>query len=395
MRISPGTTWKVLFAALTTLLLAAACGGESDGQSEPAAPETTAAPTTAAPTTAAPQTTRAPETTTTNASQTTTVPESTTTTEAPGFEPARLSYNYPSDGGIEYSMSIEQQAEVLLEGGPAEGGMPPGPIKMKTILAGAMSYTISPGPEEDTVSIRIVSDIQTVENEATMGGISIPSSELGEAPGFETPIDITVTTDLQGNIIDMSSEGFDELFGGMNFQSASSVGNQHLNRPFGPAFPDTPLGLGDSWTERIEQEGPFGSIVTSAEHRVVAVEGTEGNPILVVQSETLTEAFEWDMSEMMLGMFGAFAEEMPSDEAQEGQDIFGDLQLLVSAAPGIVQSTVRFDPQIGLVIEGEQQAQGEVTTFMTIPGDADEPFTIITGVTYDQSIFFHLISPTT
>ncbi|MDE0602631.1 MAG: hypothetical protein OXI56_12620 [bacterium] len=384
---------RVLLAALTTLLLAAACGGDDDGQPEPAALETTAPPTTAAPTTAAPQTTRAPETTTT-ASQATTVPETTTTTEAPGFEPVRLSYNYPSDGELEYSITIEQQAEVELEGGPAEG-MPPGPIAMNTILAGAISYTISPGPDEDTVSIRIVSDIQMVENEATMGGFSIPASELGEAPGFETPIDITVITDLQGNVLDMSGEAFDDLLGGMNFQSASSVGNQHLSRPFGPAFPDTPLGVGDSWTEQIEQEGPFGSIITNAEHLVVAVEGTEERPILVVESEYLTDAFEWDMSEMMRGMFGAFAEELPSEEAQEGQDIFSDLQLLVTAAPGVVHSTVHFDPGAGLVIEGGQQARGEVTTAMTMPGDAGEPFTIITGVKFDQQISFNLISPTT
>ena len=153
MRIRPPTTWKVLFAALTTLLLAAACGGETEDQSEPPPPETTAAPTTAAPTTAAPETTRAPQTTTTTTSQTTTVPESTTTTtEALGFEPTRLSYNYPSDGEVEYSISIEQQAEVQLEGGLAEG-MPPGPIKVNTILAGAMSYAISPGPEEDTEAL--------------------------------------------------------------------------------------------------------------------------------------------------------------------------------------------------------------------------------------------------
>ena len=394
IRIRSQLKWKVLVAALTTMLLAAACGGDDDGQPEPAAPETTATPTTTAPTTAAPQTTRAPETTTTSASQTTTAPETTTTTEAPAFEPTRLSYNYPSGAELEYSISIEQQAEVELDGGPAEG-MPPGPIEMNTTLAGAISYTISPGPDEDTVSIRIVSDLQMVENEATMGGFSIPASELGEAPGFETPIDITIMTDLQGNVLDMSGEAFDDLLGGMNFQSASSVGNQHLNRPFGPAFPDTPLGVDDSWTERIEQEGPFGSIVTNAEHLVVAVEGTDDRPILVVESEYRTDAFEWDMSEMMRGMFGAFAEESPSEEAEEGQDIFGDLQLLVTAAPGIVHSTVRFDPGIGLVVEGEQQAQGVVTTSMTMPGDAGESFTLITGVKFDQQILFHLTSPTT
>jgi len=386
-RIRPRRRWKVLLAALTTLALAAACGGDTDDQPEPVTAETTAPPTTAVP-----QNTRAPETTTTSASQTTTVPESTTTTEAPVFEPVRLSYNYPSDGELEYSISIEQQAEVELEGGPSEG-MPPGPIEMNTILAGAISYTISPGPDEDTVSIRILSDIQMVENEATMGGFSIPASELGDAPGFETPIDITVITDSQGNVLEVSSEGFDDLFGGMNLQSASSVGNQHLSRPFGPAFPDTPLGVGDSWTDQIEQEGPFGSIVTDADHLVVAVEGTEERPILVVQSEYRTDAFEWDMSEMMLGMFGAFAEEDSSEEGQEGAGLFGDIQLLVSATPGVVHSTVRFDLGLGLVIEGEQQAQGEVATSMTMPGDAGEPFTIITAVKYDQQTFFQLISP--
>ncbi len=395
-RIRPHRRWKVLLAALTTLLLATACGGDAADQPEPTAPETTAPPTTTAPNTAAPQTTSAPETTTTSASQTTTAPESTTTTEAPVFEPVRFSYNYPSDGELEYSISIEQQAEVQLEGGPAEE-MLPGPIEMNTILAGAISYSISSGPEEDTVNIRIVYDLQMVENEATMGGFSIPSSELGEPPGFESPIDITVITDLQGNVLEVSSEGFDDLLGGMNLQSAGSVGNQHLSRPFGPAFPDTPLGVGDIWTELIEQEGPFGSIITNAEHLVVAVEGTEERSILVVESEYRTEAFEWDMSEMMSGLFGAFGSE-PSEEGQEDQEspgFFGDIQLLVSATPGVVHSTVRFDTGIGLVIEGEQQAEGEVTTSMTMPGEAGETFMIITGVKYDQQIFFHLISPAT
>ena len=398
-RTGPFPRWGALTAGLTlALVLVTACGDDSSGeQPAPTASETTTAATAAAPetsttaapeTTTAPTTTRAPETTTTNASQTTAVPESTTTTEGPDLEPIRFFYQYPSTGELEYSVSIEQQAEVHLEGGLA-GEMPPGAIEMNSLLAGTISYHTSPGPEEGTVSVRILSDFQLVENEASMGGFPIPASELGGAPGFETPIDTTVTVDQMGNVLEVSSGAMDDVLGSGGFLPDSSVGNQHFNRPFGPAFPDTPLGVGDSWTERTEQEGPGGPIVTTAEHRVAAVEGTAERPVLVVQSDYEVEAFEWDMSEMLLGMFGAFAEE----GGEEGQEVVPEFQLLIGVNSVSVQTTVRFDADLGLVVEGEQQAQGELTTQMTMPGETGDPLTIVTGVKYDQAIFYHLINP--
>ncbi len=391
---------RFLIASTLVLVTAAACGGDSSSDQPPSTlPETTtaAAPETTTTTAAPPQTTTAtmaPETTTTNASQTTVAPETTTTAAAPDFEPTLLSYHYPSSGEVEYAVSIEQQAEVRLDGGaPAE--MPPGPITVNSILAGTLSYRTDPGAEENTTIIRILSDFKLVENEASMGGITLPADEIDDAPGFETPIDITVVVDQQGNVLEFSSKELDDLFGAENFLPNSSAGNQQFSRPVGPAFPDHPVDVGDTWTERTEEEGPGGMVITNAEHRLVAVQGTEERPILVVESEYQTEAFEWDMSEFLTGMFGAFSGELPEDEAQEGQEVLSEFKLLISVIPGPVQATTWFDPQAGLVIESEHQAQGEVTTHMTIPGETGEPFTISTATAYDQVVFYQLINPTT
>ena len=336
----------------------------------------------------------APETTTTNASQTTVAPETTTTAAAPDFEPTLLSYHYPSSGEVEYAVSIEQQAEVKLDGGGA-AEMPPGPITVNSILAGTLSYRTDPGAEENTTTIRILSDFKLVENEASMGGITLPADEIGAVPGFEAPIDITVVVDQQGNILEFSIKEMDDLFGDANFLPNSSAGSQQLARPVGPAFPDHPVDVGDAWTERTEEEGLGGMVITNAAHRLVAVEGTKDRPILVVESEYRTEPFEWDMSEFLTGMFGAFSDELSEDEAQEGQEALSEFKLVISVIPGPVQATTWFDPQAGLVIESGHQAQGAVMTHMTIPGETGEPFAVITATTYDQVVFYQLINPTT
>ena len=41
------------------------------------------------------------------------------------------------------------------------------------------------------------------------------------------------------------------------------------------------------------------AIITNAQHRLVTVEGTEKRPILVIESTYQTEAFEWDMTEIL------------------------------------------------------------------------------------------------
>ena len=100
------------------------------------------------------------------------------------------------------------------------------------------------------------------------------------------------------------------------------------------------------------------------------------------------------MTEMVYGMFGALAEEMTEGEAQAAQEALPAFQLLINVTPGAVQVVARFDPQVGLVIQGDYQTRGRVTTDMTIPGEAGEPFPMITTTEYEQGAFYELIDTT-
>ena len=380
--------WRPILLLSVLSIVATACGEETTAEQPTTAPPTTALSTT----TSEP----APETTTTTSpppTTSTTAPPP-TTEPVPEFEPAVVSYMYPSTGEIRYEMSIEQLAEVTIEGGAPEE-MPPGAIEMITTLGGTITYQISPGPDENTTTIRILSDFQLVENEMKMGGVTMPAPPDTEAPGFETPIDVTVVVDQQGNVLEFSSEALDELFGGQSFLPDTSMGSQELNRPFGPAFPDHPVDVGDTWTETSEQEGPagMGTIVTTAEHRLVGVDVEADRSVLVIESQYHTEAFEWDMSEFLQGMFGAFSDELNEGEAPDGEDAIPEFGLLVSAGPSTVTAVTRFDPREGLVLQGEYQAQGEVTSSMTLPDETGETTSLISSVVYEQTVTYTLVGP--
>ena len=380
-------------------VLAAGCGGESAPDPEPGEPAPTAATSVAPGTTATTATAPSGATTTSTsaASPATTAAE----TAAFEYEPTLVSYRYPTTGEVEYALSIEQTAEVILEGGPSEE-MPPGPIETATTLEGSISYRTSPGVEENTTSLRITSALEVTDNRVSMGGITIPTpadDAIAGAPGLDTPIDITVVVDEQGNVLEMRSEaleGFSDLFGEEGLMSAGTPGAGQLNQPLGPTFPDDPVEIGDEWTERTEQEGPagMGTVVTTAEHRLVAVENEGGKTVLVIESEYLTEAFEWDMSEMLAGMFEAFADELGGEEGEQSGDTPPTPTMTMSATAAVTTAVTRFDLEAGLVLEGEYRASGGVTSSMAFPDGTGETEAIVSTTTYEQTVTYRLVSPT-
>ena len=377
-------------------MLVAACGGESTSEPEETAPQTTTStvlPTTT--TTVPPTTTPLPRTTTT-----TTAPPPATTEAPRAYEPTLVSYRYPSTGELEYVVSMEQHSEVTLEGGPSEQ-MPPGAIEAATSMEGTISYQTSPGPTAETTTIRILSDLQITDTKVSMGGIALPTpadADIPGLPGVDTPIDVTVVVDEQGNILEFSSEALDEvldLFGEDSFLPTDSLGVQQYDEPFGPAFPDHPLEVGDTWAERIEEDGPLGmgTIVTTAEHRLVGVDNLAGATILVIESEYRTEALEWDMGEILQNMFSAFAGEETDEGISATQEALSDVTMLVSMSPTTGVEVTRFDLDAGVVLEGEAQYQGEVTTQMTLPDGSGEMSPLVSTAIYEVTYNYRLNHP--
>ncbi len=386
----------------TFSLVAAACGGDTATETQPSAQVTSS--------TASPTTTAAPSTTTTTTiptpprTTTTTIPtppRTTTTTIPPReYEPTLISYRYPSDDEVEYIISIEQEAEITLEGG-VEEEMPPGPIVTATTLEGTISYQTSPGPEENTTTIRIISNIEVIENQMSMGGITIPTPPDAETPGLNTAIDITLVVDEQGNILEVSSDALgdiSQLLGDDSLFPTDLMGSQQMDQPYGPVFPDYPLEVGDTWTERTEEEGPagMGTIVTTAEHHLVEVETRAGRHILVLESEYRTEAFEWDMSEFLQVMFGAFGEDPEEPSAEDvppGPEGLSEVTMVIGMAPSTTMEVTRFDVDAGLVIEGEYRVSGGATTNMAFPDENGDTNPIISTTTFEQTGAYRLVSP--
>ena len=318
----------------------------------------------------------------------------------PEYEPTLISYQYPSDDELEYAISIEQEAEVTLEGGPEEE-MPPGPIVTATTLEGKINYQTSLGPDTGSITIRIVSDIEVTENRMSMGGVTVPAPPDAETPGLDTAFDLTLVVDEQGNVLEVSSDTLGEvayLLGDESLFPTDSLGSQQVNQPFGPAFPDHPLEVGDTWTEQIEKEGPagMGAIVTNAEHHLVEVETGAGRHILVVESVYRTEALEWDMSEFLQAMFYAFGEDPEGtneEEAQPGLEGLSEVTMVISMAPSTTTEVIRFDTAAGLVIEGEYRISGGVTSNMAFPDENGEVTPLTSITTFEQTGAYRLISP--
>lgn len=277
-----------------------------------------------------------------------------------------------------------------------------GPIETTSLLEGTLTYGISPGPEEGTITIRITSDLTLVESTTTVGGFTVPTPDDSEVPGLETDIDLSIVVDAQGNVLEVLSEGDNELGdllsdGGL---FPDSWGNQPMERPFGPVFPDGPLEVGDTWSYRTEEGGLAGMdlVVTDAEHTLVDVEHQADRLILVIESAYRTGPFEWDISEMLQGLLGVFGGDLGDEDggeqdATEIENAIPQMEVRLSVGPTTTSQVTRFDVDGGLVLEGESVDEGEVTTHMALPDGSGEIYPIVSTVSYVQTLTYRLISP--
>ena len=304
-------------------------------------------------------TTTVPTTTTTTAAPTTTTTagsvetgDEVATVEVPDLKATVLVYKYPADGVVEYAYSSTNDYSLFYAAERSDLRWE-GSFRYE----GFVRYLTGPGSDSDTTSITIEIERNIVEGRHLIDGVK-PSDHPDAEPAVPgdswTPEPVeAVIVDQRGNVLEapvMSASTLNNnpsFFGYIHTSIRSGV----FGRPFGPAFPDSPVTVGDSWTEVITSEEVGGPVVITATHDLVDAEVILGRELLVVNSEYVFERFEWDFSDLMPGFMEASRSGEP-DAAGVREALPGYLLKYVGR-DATVRAVTFFDPETGLVVQGE------------------------------------------
>ncbi|CAN5771598.1 hypothetical protein BH23ACT4_BH23ACT4_13240 [soil metagenome] len=353
-----------LFAALTLVL--AACGSETGGSS------TTAGDLGAG---------------------------STTTTEvAPVVEEMLLTYALAAGDTFVYDVAIDQNIEMSSEGeGTSLGDEElPGSASVHLTAIGTFTFEVSDGPEPDTYTVTITSDFTEVNATGTVDGEPIDSDETPEFAEIE-PVSVTVVVDEQGNVIPdsgASGDPFSDLFGGMGDMGPGAIPGAELGQFFGPPFPDDEVAVGDTWSDTFETPGfgtePFSTSVTST---VTGEETVDGFDVLVVDSEVVVDAFEFDLGEFFVGLFSGFLPEDASAEDQaEIDSLIENLRFVMSFDESGSQSTTYFDPEAGVTREFNVASSSLIGMDINFPDEeTGELVGFVMNMAIDQTVSHKLV----
>ena len=296
-----------------------------------------------------------------------------TTSPAPVAEEILLTYTLSAGDTFVYEVAIEQNIEMSSEGEGSSFGDEdlPGSASVQLIASGTFTFEVADGPEPGTYSLTITSDLTDVSAAGTVDGEAIDSDEAPEFAEIE-PVSVTVVVDDQGNVIPDSSVAEDplsDLLGGLEGMAPGAVPGAELGQFFGPSFPDDEVAVGDTWSDSFETPGfgtePFSTSVTSTVTREDTVDGID---VLVVDSEVVVEAFEFDLGEFFVGLFSGFLPDDASAEEQAEIDaLIENLRFVMSFDESASQSTTYFDPEAGI------SRQFDVTSSSLIGMDINFP----------------------
>lgn len=300
--------------------------------------------------------------------------ESTTTTQAvPAAEEMLLTYSLAAGDTFVYDVAINQNIEMSSEGEGSSLGDEelPGSASVQLTATGTFTFEVADGPEPGTYAVTITSNLTDVTATGTVDGEAIDSDETPEFAEIE-PVSVTVIVDDQGNVIPDSAaaeDPFGDLLGGLGGMGPGAIPGAELGQFFGPPFPDDEVAVGDTWSDTFDTPGfgtePFSTSVTSTVTREDTVDGVD---VLVVDSDVVVEAFEFDLGDFFVGLFSGFLPEDASAEEQAEIDaLIENLRFVMSFEESGSQSTTYFDPEAGI------SRQFDVTSSSVIEMDINFP----------------------
>ena len=308
-----------------------------------------------------------------------TTPSSTIATQsttAPQAAPIVFTYSYEPGDHHDYAFALDQNLQMTVETeGDASllGEGPPEDINVTTSVAGNISYDISEGPEAGTREVSISGVFDELAIAGTVDGEPVDESmvEEGTVPDLVEVPNLTIVVDEYGNLVSVDGEEVPEdlPFLGDPFSNLGDFTSGGLGGHFGPAFPDKPLAVGDSWssTESDEIDGLGPAMTVTSSYKVVGTETQGGHEIFVIEFTTETSEVVLDLGEMFQQLFDAFSE--LGSELGETTDTtveIPEITFLITVAPSSANGTIWFDQEAGIVGQYAQDTTTSISMLMDL-----------------------------
>lgn len=329
-------------------------------------------------------------------STTGTLPDNTT---VPSSVPdaVALSYTLASGQVYVFEVDMEGSVEMTSTGDPdamGEGDLP-GEAAFQISGTAVITYEVSDGPEAGTFTVKITGDWSDLVFSGTVDGEPIDEDD---PPGFADmdPVDVTIVVDANGRPIQEGSDGFDDLFGGFGAFEDLLSGGFNLGSFFGPPFSDGEVTVGDTWTETVDVPGMGDDVFTTEiRSRVARTESLGGVEVFVIDTVTDTPLIEFDLAEMIIGMFEAFLQfgNPTAEELAEFYEMAEQIRFAFRIEPATTTMTTWFDNEAGITRQLEIDGSVSMAFDLAMPDeDTGEVAAFALELKTTQSVRQRLIS---
>lgn len=333
---------------------------------------------------------------------TSTPPADTTTTvdTTPTADGAVLAYVLAAGQTYTFEVDLEQTIEMTASGDATAMGEDeiPGSMELEIGGSGTFTYTVSDGPEAGTYSVNISGEFTDLSFTGTMDGDPVDHDEIPDLADLG-PVDVTIVVDEKGHPITDDFE-LDGMLGGLfgGFEGLENFSGAGVDFGFfGPPLSDDEVGVGDSWTSTIEIPGMDDEVYTTEiRSTITGTDTVDGAETLVIETVTNTPLIEFDMAEMIIGMFetflGMFGE--PSDaELAEFLEIADQIRFLFRIPAARADATTWFDAEAGLTRRSEVSGSGRLIMDIAMPDEeTGEMVEFAMDLASTQKLSYRLIS---
>lgn len=261
----------------------------------------------------------------------------TTQTTLPGVE---LAYTFEAGSVLIYEVDLHQDLTLETEGEASAvvDDDLPASADLTIEATGRFTFTVSDGPEDGTYRLDVEREFDDVTVAGTADGEDVSDPADVDQFGIAQPIASSMIVDSRGRAVAENPEVAIPLTG-LALDPGGFVG---------PVLPEGAVSEGQSWTEtysaRVLGEETAERTVTGAFSR----EELEGREVVVIDSESVTEATELDLAAFLEEFLLAMGEGDGDDTVPVDPD---RVTFRMTIEPAASEGTARFDADRGLVID--------------------------------------------